>query len=212
MYTKVDICNIALVNFGNGRITSLDEKTESARVLNLMYDSCRQTLLAEFPWNFAVNYEPLANIAGVEHPLYSYVYKYPLSALKILKVYNSPLELQDRACIRNYEVFSSQGRSCIATNVENAKCMFIEDVTNTGIMTPSFITCLSYLLAARVAEALTGNGQKVQEMDNKYQDNLSKAKQANAIEGYGRVQYPNSFSSFRNGGLRDTWHRRFETP
>ena len=211
MYTKVDICNMALVNFGNGRITSLDEGTENARVLNLMYDSCRQTLLSEFPWNFATNYASLSNLSGVEHPVYDHVYKYPLNALKIIRVYNCGMELQDQHYIRNYAVFSSQGRNCIATNVENAYCEYIDDVSNTGIMTSSFITCLSYLLAARVAEALTGNGQKVQEMENKYQEALARAKQANAIERYNKVQYPDRFSSYRNGG-GGSWHRRYETP
>ena len=200
MYSQVEICNMALTNYGGGSIMSMDDGTEEARVLNLIYDNCRQSVLAEGIWNFAISYTntELALLDGVNHPLYSHVYSMPKNCLKVLRVYSSDYELADDRFKCDFEVYNYGTDKAIATNAQNAKAKYVVDVTTSSLYSPEFVTCLSYLLASRCVEALTRNGQLVAEMDAKYQVALSKALQSNVREGSQRIQKPSMYIDFRN--------------
>lgn len=200
MYSQVEICNMALTNYGGGSIMSMDDGTEEARVLNLLYDNCRQSVLAEGIWNFAISYTNtgLALLEGVNHPMYSYVYSMPKNCLKVLRVYSSDYELADDRFKCDFEVYNYGTDKAIATNAQNAKAKYVVDVTTSSLYSPEFVTCLSYLLASRCVEALTRNGQLVAEMDAKYQVALSKALQSNVREGSQRIQKPSMYTDFRN--------------
>lgn len=204
MYTKVEICNMALANYGGGEIVSLTENTEEARVLNLLYENCRQAILAKGIWNFATSYTgSLALLDEAEHPTYKYVYALPSKCLKVLQVYNSNIDLQFQQYMPDYEVFNYGSRKALATDIEGAKCKYVVDEDNTAIYTPEFVTCLSYLLSARCVESLTGNAQIVSEMDAKYQVAFQDALLSNARENKSNLQYPSGFLDFRNSnGIR----------
>lgn len=200
MYSQVEICNMALTNYGGGGIMSMDENTEEARVLNLIYDNCRQAVLSEGIWNFATAYTDtgLALMEGVSHPIYSYVYSMPRNCLKVLQIYSNSFDLADARFKCDFEVFNCNMNKAIATNVKEAKAKYVVDVTTSNLYTPEFVTCLSYLLASRCVEALTRNGQIVAEMDAKYQVALSKAMQSNVRESSQRIQKPSAYIDFRN--------------
>lgn len=204
MYTKVEICNMALANFGGGEIVSLTENTEEARVLNLLYENCRQAVLAKGIWNFAIGYtKTLAVLEEAEHPIYNFVYALPGKCLKVLQVYSDNVNLRFEQYNPEFEVFNYGSRKAVATDIPMAHCKYIVDEDNTAIYTPEFVTCLSYLLSARCVESLTGNAQIVSEMDAKYQVALQDALLSNARENKTNLQYPSSFLDFRNSnGIR----------
>ena len=207
MYSKTEICNIALDNFGCGRISSMEEDTEQARVMRGVYDNARKSLLAKGLWNFATSYEVLNEVAddSLYHPLYTKFYVYPVDAIKIVKILSCDIDFMDRYNYPNFEIMSAKNRRYIATNLQDAKAQLIRDVDNPAIFSPEFVTCFSYLLSARVAEALTRNGQIVREMENKYQEALNQAMLTSAVERQEKTQYPDMFTRFRNS----VGHRRY---
>lgn len=200
MYSKTEICNMALDNFGSGRITALDEDTEQARLLRNVYDNCRQSLLAKGLWNFATGYEVLNKIYddGIYHPVFPEIYIYPVDTIKIVKVFSCEVDFADRYSYPDFEVFSYKGRRYIGTFVPEAKAQIIRDIDSPELYSPEFVTCFTYLLASRIAEALTRNGQIVQEMEMRYQEKLSQAMLTNAVEKQQKTQYPDFYTRFRN--------------
>lgn len=53
LQSKVDIANYAISKFGGKRISSFTDGSETATVINAIYDQCRESLLEEHPWSFA---------------------------------------------------------------------------------------------------------------------------------------------------------------
>ena len=53
MFTKIDICSMALLKLGEKPIQSLSEDTVTAQLARTLFDPVVETLLAMFPWRFA---------------------------------------------------------------------------------------------------------------------------------------------------------------
>lgn len=212
MYSQTEICNMALDNFGCGRITSLDEDTETANLCRNNYENCRQSLLAKGCWNFATGYIQLNEVEdkGLYHPVFEHFYLYPQSVIKIVQIFSCPVDFVDRYAYSDFEVMSYGDKKYIACHFSGAKAKVINDITNTAIFSPEFTTCLSFYLSSRISEALTRNGQVVQEMEAKYQASLQQAMLTSAVEGQKKTQYPDFFTRFRNSegvGVKP-WHHR----
>jgi hypothetical protein len=60
---KVSIANLACIKMGVKTITAFDDGTESARVIGLTYDFCRNFVLEEHPWTFAESTVALATLS-----------------------------------------------------------------------------------------------------------------------------------------------------
>ena len=200
MYSQVEICNLALDCFGSGHIVSINEDTEPANLLRNVWDSCRRSLLAKGWWNFATTYTELSETADtVYHPYWQHIYSYPTKCIKVMRVYSVAHELLDKYYEQTFEVFLSGERRYIGCNIADAKAQAVYDVENTSLYPPEFVTCLAYYLASRVCEALTRNGQIVQEMNAQYEKILMDAQLTNARERMERTQYPDAYLRFRNG-------------
>ncbi len=53
MFTKIDLCSMALLKLGEKPIQSLREDSASAQIARTLFDSVVDTLLSMFPWRFA---------------------------------------------------------------------------------------------------------------------------------------------------------------
>jgi len=53
MFTKIDLCSMALIKLGEKPIQSLNEDSASAQLARTLYDPIVDTLLSTFPWRFA---------------------------------------------------------------------------------------------------------------------------------------------------------------
>ena len=53
MFTKIDLCSMALLKLGEKPIQSWQEDSVSAQLGRTLFDSTVDTLLAMFPWRFA---------------------------------------------------------------------------------------------------------------------------------------------------------------
>lgn len=61
--SKIGIANLALYKIGGQRITSFQDGSNSARVINDIYDQCREFVLEEHPWSFATTSIALQTLA-----------------------------------------------------------------------------------------------------------------------------------------------------
>ena len=53
MFTKIDLCSIALLKLGEKPIQSWHEDSAAAQLARTLFDSTVDTLLSVFPWRFA---------------------------------------------------------------------------------------------------------------------------------------------------------------
>ena len=76
MASTVDIANFALNNLGASNITSLDENSKAARVVNQRYESVRDAVFRAHPWNCLINRASLAQETTT--PAFGYTFQYAL--------------------------------------------------------------------------------------------------------------------------------------
>ena len=53
MYTKIDLCSMALLKLGEKPIESLQDSSPAAQLARTLFDSVVDTLIAMHPWRFA---------------------------------------------------------------------------------------------------------------------------------------------------------------
>lgn len=84
--TAVTICSTALIMLGSKPISRLDEDSKGALVMSAIYDTVRDEMLREHPWNFATRRVMLS--PDVEAPAFSYGRQFTLPAdcLRVLAI------------------------------------------------------------------------------------------------------------------------------
>ena len=90
MPSVVEISNNALNAIGATNITSMDENSKAARVINQVYANVRNEVFRAHPWNCLIKRATLAQDASA--PAYGYTFSYTLPAdpycLRVLEYSN----------------------------------------------------------------------------------------------------------------------------
>ena len=183
--TEIDICNLALGYIGNTEtIASFTENTTASDLCGRLYPIEYKRLIEEYPWNFAVKTAALTEVTTETSDIYSFVYKYPADAIRILRIlpaadgYVNEYELQ-------YVLDSTDGDTKrILCNVEDASVEYIMDVDNAEVFTPSFADALAWRLAVKLAIPLSSNANTVQMVQQFAAAAEHKAKWLNAKQQY----------------------------
>ncbi len=76
--SQVEMVNIALIEIGDATITSMTENNERARTMNALFNSARDNLIRDCPWNFAMKRATLT--ASPTAPIYEWATAFPLPA------------------------------------------------------------------------------------------------------------------------------------
>lgn len=185
------ICNLALSRFGGGSITSLDDGSEAARLLQINYDNCLENVLRAFPWAFA-NYIDSLELLDETTPGYDYVYLYPTQCAKVLRVCDEDSIHKDD-WKNEYKIITNGNLKLIASNIQNAFIVYTYRVTDTSLYDSMFVKALSYMLASEICNAKTGNSATANEMLQKYQLAIVEARQAAATEANVQQELPTSY-------------------
>ena len=197
MISSTAICNLALSRFGGGEITSLDEETETARLLSINYENCLQTVLRDFPWSFARKIDTL-DLLSVETTGWDYTYLYPTDCVKILKVYTEGDGNVTNLKNEYKSIASSDGlKQYIVSNIENAYIEYTIKSPSTSIYDPQFVKALSYMLAAEVSNSISGNTSLSNNMMQKYQLAINDAKTSAANENTTPFELQSSYTRGR---------------
>ncbi|MCV5708186.1 hypothetical protein OFN39_01725 [Escherichia coli] len=159
MASVVEICNRALSNIGNSRsINSLEEASKEAGECSLHFDSCRDSVLSDFNWNFATKRVALADTNNPP-PDWQYAYQYPTDCLRITEIMLPGVSNPTAAMRVQYEVGSDSAGTgkIIYTNQKEAWLRYISRITDVNMFDAIFMEALSWRLAAAINMALTGN-------------------------------------------------------
>jgi hypothetical protein len=179
MASEVSICNQALAHIGaEAEIESLTESTEEAKYCNIYYAHARDHLLRSHAWNFATKYVTLAQI-GTAPSGWTYQYQYPSDCLNALEIVNTNSE-----DILEFEVISdSASGKYIVTDVQDAELRYTSAITDPNVFDLGFIEVLTWAVAYRIAEPITGNTNKKGEALTIYQNTLKSTTATDSGEG-----------------------------
>lgn len=181
MYSKVQICNQALLYLGTRKIASFEEPTPEAVYCQEFWDTAVLTVLRDHPWGFAQKREVLT---GLEVPpgwkkRYGRAYAYPNDCLQAHYLVGPGEER-----LQCFEVAADDNRTIILADIPQAVLGYtarLEDVTR---FDPTFINALTRQLQCLLTlPVLKTGGRALQEAQQLYAVALSQAKTADAREG-----------------------------
>ena len=179
MVSEVSICNQALSHIGaEALIESLSENTEEARYCNIYYASTRDSLLRAHEWNWATRYVTLAKI-GTAPTRWEYQYAYPADAVNAIEIVNTV----DSDKI-DFEIINDGGSGrYICTDQDDAELRYTSKVTDPTVFDAGFVEILTWAIAYRIAEPLTGSTDKKGEAMQIYQGMYKAYASRDADEG-----------------------------
>jgi len=178
----VELCNLALAKVGRSCINSLAEASPEAEVCRLLFPGVRDSLLRQFPWNFAACSALLGAVSSAipEAGVWGYVYQYPPDALQIHRVFaagNFAVELPNE-----FEVVGTGANRYICCNVYQAYARYGMKVTDPTVFDPLFSEALVSKLAVELATG-EDNESRLKVVLTAYRAALGAAMLAGAIEG-----------------------------
>lgn len=161
MASVAQICNMALSHIGSdARISSItppDGSVEAGHCATF-YDQARTELLEPGNWNFSLKRATLSEVTN-ESDTWAFAYAKPSNALRVLRIPRPDLavnvftideRIEPHVDDRGSAQFDIEG-DVIYTNEEEAKVIYVQDVTDTTKFTASFTAALSFLLAGYLA-------------------------------------------------------------
>lgn len=176
----IDIINNALNYLGQQSIQSVDEQNDRARKCKQFYDVARLELLRKQDWGFAQEEVILNKLPKENYLERKFVYAYPTNALFIKKIYSK----ESIRLRRNFEyrVATLDGQKVICSNEREPRAIITKDVQDTTLFDATFKEALAYLLASKVAMALTGDAEIYRLAVQQFQISINDATLANKQE------------------------------
>jgi hypothetical protein len=177
MASEVDICNLALANIGDPATVIMinpPDNTPQAAHCYRFYPIARDELLAMHDWDFCKKRVVLPALATDATDQWKFVYSVPsdmLSALQVIQAdapddvsFSIPIPYSFAGSetigrgVYTPQPFALEigalGQPILYTNVENAMLLYTFRATNVQLFPPLFVSCLSWLLAAKLAGAI----------------------------------------------------------
>lgn len=189
MAAEVDICNRALQKLGAARITALTDQSVNARACSLAYATCRDDLLREHPWNFAIQRLQLA--ANATAPAFGPANAYPLPTGWLRVLPPDPFQnTNDRDWI-------IEGNQLLTDEGSPLNLRLVMQVTDPNLMDVTFREALSSKLAFELAEQLTQSNTKKQAAFQMLKEDISDARKVNAIEKVPQASFDDTWISSR---------------
>lgn len=196
MTSSVDICNLALANIGSkSRIDSLTEASPEAAACRQFYEICRDTVLSAHNWGFARKVVALAETANT--PLdtkWAVEYAYPSDCLKLRKILPEASLSQPNEYERG---ISEDDAAVIWCNVDEAYADYTKAITDTSFFSVEFVWALSWNLGAQIAMKVTGDANKKQMAEQKYQLALQSARATDFSEQHITREIDSEFTRAR---------------
>ncbi len=186
MTSEVDIANYALNTLGATNITSLDENSKPARIINQRYESVRDTVFRAHPWNCLLRRAELAKESTA--PEFGYANQYALPTdpfcLRVLEFSNGTLSYPQDNMTSNSggPVFVIEGRKLL-TDEGVAKIKYVGRVTDPQQYEANLIETLAAKLAMEIAYAITGSNSIIQLTASLYDQKLKEARFVDGTEG-----------------------------
>ncbi|MBT0394843.1 hypothetical protein ISO77_04720 [Morganella morganii subsp. morganii] len=199
MASEIEICNIALSRIGNSRsINSMTEASKEANQCNLHYEQCRDAVLSDFPWNFAVKRVALADTNNPP-PEWKYAYRYPTDCMKAIAIIRPGEKYHRPDTAIHFQVGADEAGTgkLIYTDQPEAWLQYTARVTDVNMYDALFKDALAWRLAAELARPLASNAGIGNEALQLYQMTIAGAAAHSLGESSEPVDYMDEFTAAR---------------
>jgi len=183
--TETSICNSALTKIGAGRIISLDDTSERAKLLKEQYPLLRDALLYEHPWNFATARIEVAPLVAA--PEYEFDFQYQLPS-DCLRVYGTDMPKDWPWKVEGTKLLCNSSTLIIK---------YIKRVTDTSQFSSEFAEVLAWRIASEIAYSVTQSSSLRDSADAKYERALRQARSFDAQESNGDRVYADTWLNSR---------------
>ncbi len=223
--SEVSIANLALLRIGSTQfISTFADGSNEAAVAVVAYPQCRDALLADFPWPWAKDEQPLAQVAGPEinglraRSEWSRSYRYPPACLKMLALLPTPAagdlpygysQTWKRDPTNpvpiDFDVGSDDTGRLILTDYNGigygVTAVFTSKVSDPNQFSPDFADALAWRVAIDLAMGLAFSDAKRQAAHQGYESVIRKSRATAMNETRSAV----SQIGYRSRTIRDRW-------
>lgn len=179
--SELQIKNISLSKIGDYIISAIGEGTKQDIYTDIHWASIRDTLLEEYPWNFATQRAELT--AGVTTPTWNWAYEYilPTDCIRVLEMAAGTSALFDKTDSYDYRI---EGGLLLTNETSPVFVKYIAQITGTSSWPPSFCEAVACKMALQVGEPLAGiSSNQRQLLEGEYQEAIGKARGIDFAEG-----------------------------
>ena len=185
MASQTEICNLALSFLGAGTIVSITDNNTKAQVLNAEYAAVRDSELRKHTWRFSIKRDalPALTTAPISGP-FTQEFQLPTDCLKILMVGDSwpGADMSDYRTGPSTDDYSPEGDKILSNLPAPLSIKYVYKVVDTGLFDPSFTMAFAAMLAWKCCERITQSLDKRKAASQEYDEAISAAVRANAIE------------------------------
>lgn len=166
--SKAAIFNMALTLLGQEPISDPDSSDDArAIVLRQTYDICRQALLEEHLWNFALERTVLALDSTSPEFEYTNRFELPANCIRVVKMYDTP------------EQYKEEG-NFVLSDTDSLNLIYVKNITDVTYFPALFTKVLAYDLAISCEYKITNNQNLQNSLIAQRQQALIKAKMVDA--------------------------------
>lgn len=143
------LCNKALANLGEGRITDYHESSVLAEFCRTHYEFERDSLLRMHRWNFARDRAELSRLTPDPPFEWAYRYQLPADCLRVLELNGVDAGVYSSA-------FSIEQKELL-TNSSQAQIIYTKRVTDPNLYDSLFVEVFAFKLAAALCQQVKGS-------------------------------------------------------
>ena len=185
MASQTEICNLALSFLGAGTIVNLTDANTKAQVLNAEYAIVRDAELRKHVWRFSIARTSLAALvtAPANGP-YTQEFQLPVDCLRILMVGDSwpGADMSDYRTGPSTDDYVAEGDKILSNLPAPLSLRYVKKITDTGLFDSAFTVAFAAMLAWKCCERITQSLDKRKAASQEYDEAISAATRANAIE------------------------------
>ena len=197
---QLKLYNLALNHLGMKSIGNLTGSDPSTVACNLYFEPCRDDILREHEWSFAVVQEAMVAYTGTVPLGFLFAYDYPTTnAATVWTVFNEGCA--DDKAKTDFKTFylPSLAKKILCCDIEDAYMEYTYIVTDISMWDAKFFLAVSYRLAASIAKGLTGDptGAISMALSQTYNNLISEAKRIGAIEDTKKPKQTSGYQAAR---------------
>jgi hypothetical protein len=172
--SKTELINKALTLIGANPVTSIDDDTNNARMINRVYDIALRSILSECKWNFATKRKLLVTVTDTldwYDTGETYVYQKPVDSVRIFGTNDADAKWREEG-------------DFIISDTAALGVRYVQYVDNPDKYPSSFIDAFSDRLCADISFMVTNALSTAQTFQEKYEKvTLPKARAENSQLG-----------------------------
>jgi hypothetical protein len=175
--SQTEIVNLALTRLGQDRVISIGDDVEAARIMRSLWDMTRDTVLAGYPWKFAIKRTSLPALADA--PAYGWARQFavPEECLRLVQVGEDYVFYTGLL-----ETFQLEGGVIMTDEAAPLRLRYVQRVTNVGLWPVLFGRVVAMQLAIDACEKLTTSSAKQGTLNEAYALAVAQARKQSAIE------------------------------